>query len=628
MCGITGWISADTPIGRDAFERMTDRLAARGPDGRGVWFARNDRIALGHRRLAIVDLSSAGAQPMSHDARGLRLTFNGEIYNHPELRRELEARGCVYRSRCDAETILHAYAEWGDDCVTRLRGIFAFAIWDEHRARLFAARDHLGVKPLYFTDGPRGFAFASQPRAFLDLPGFAPAIAPDAFVDYLTYGVVPGERAAFKGVNKLSPAHTLEWRDGVIRTRQYWSLPDVADIVDGEAARLAVEDALRDAVASQLMSDVPVSMLLSGGIDSSLVTAIATGQGAPSAKAFTLGFNVPASDERAFAAKAAARCKIEHVVEVLEPNDIDGVIDATVEAFDEPFGIDAALPMIAISRFMASHRVKVVLTGDGADELFAGYRHYDDLSSLYGKWGKTTAAHAGDRRRAFLMRLLRKRFTPLAAYTAHNGWIADRSVAGLAGPALRGHAAERWREGRCFPNTRGPVDAGRRCDLATYLPDEILVKVDRATMAYGIEARVPFLDPKLVELAFRISPDLHYRNGERKALLKAVGRRWLPEDILTARKKGFSAPIAELVVPTPERRAQLMDSVGEGPLVSAGFLEKKGVEQSIRTSTYPAGALLQLYLLDRWARRWIWPKPGEAAALPPCTEDIRGRRIA
>ncbi|MGF1477763.1 MAG: asparagine synthase (glutamine-hydrolyzing) [Geminicoccaceae bacterium] len=605
MCGIAGWVSEAAPVDRADFDRMTDSLAHRGPDGRGIWYARGDRVALGHRRLAIVDLTASGAQPMRLQEAGLTLTFNGEIYNHPDLRRQLEAQGHVYRSRCDAETILHAYAEWGADCVTRFRGIFAFAIWDEARGRLFAARDHLGVKPFYYRHDPTALAFASQPRAFLELSDRKSDIGPDAFADYLLYGVVPGERCLFSNVKKLPPAHALEWQDGAITTHCFWRPPHEADILDGEAARRAIENELEEVIGAQLMSDVPVATMLSGGIDSSLITAIAVEQSDRPVRAFTLGFDDDNKDERAYAALTAKRCGVEQIVDVLSAERIEAITDQVVEAYDEPFGINACLPMIDISRLIAVNGAKVILTGDGADELFAGYRHYDDLTAHYRKWGRETAAADGQR---FSLRgLTGRRFTPFTVYRAHNGWLTDKCAAAVAGPALRETPFERWREQVFFPEDRGPVEAGRRCDLATYLPDEILVKVDRATMAYGVEARVPFLDPRLVELAFRISPELHYANGERKALLKSVAARWLPADILTARKKGFSAPIAGLLIRDAAHHAQMLDDIASGPLAANGFLKSSQVALAVRQSPYPAAALLQLYFLDRWARRWVWP---------------------
>ncbi len=604
MCGIVGWVSRDTPIDPPSFERMTDRLAHRGPDGRGTWYSPSRRTALGHRRLAIVDLSPAGAQPMPLAEAGLWLTYNGEIYNHAALRRELEGRGHVYRSRSDSETILHAYAEWGGACVSRLRGIFAFAIWDERRQTLFAARDHVGVKPFYYHTTPEGMAFASQPRAFFDLPRFQATISHQAFADYLAYGIVPGERGAHAGISKLLPGHTLTWSDGAISLRRYWRLPESADIHCAEQAALLLGPAIEEAVDLQLMSDVPVATFLSGGINSSLVTAIGTTLRSERTVAFTMGFDDERRDERPFAAKTAEYCGADAVVGVLTEADADGTVDDTVEAFDEPFGIGAALPMVAISRLAAEHSAKVVLTGDGADELFAGYRHYDTLAAHYRRWGQATGQHIGNWPRHWLMRAARGRFDPMAKYSSHNAEIAGSVREALAGEAMRDALVERWREVEHFPLDREPVEAARRCDFHTYLPDEILVKVDRATMAFGIEARVPFVDPELAALAFRIASILHYERSERKGLLKRVARRWLSDEILTARKKGFSAPLGAWFNAPAARHRRMVEALMDGKLVASGLLRREAIEPTLRALRRPAAGLLQLYLGERWANRW------------------------
>ena len=604
MCGIVGRVSRSRPVARDAFERMTDRLAHRGPDGRGTFYARDERVALGHRRLSIVDLSPAGSQPMTLADAGLALVYNGEIYNHPELRAELESHGHVYRSHCDTETVLHAYARWGEDCVSRFRGIFSFALWDDRRGQLFAARDHLGVKPFYYLDEDQGLAFASQPGAFLELPGFEPRIDPQGFLDYLSYGVVPGDRAVYRGVSKLPPGHVLTWRDGSVRTRSFWRPPERADIHDPDAAARALEDALESVVAMQLRSDVPVATFLSGGIDSSLITAIAGARRDEPTTAYTIGFDVERSDERAYAARAAEHCGARPVVEVLTAADVERTIDDAVEAYDEPFGIGAALPMVAISRLAAAHGTKVVLSGDGADELFAGYRHYDDLARHYRRAGRVTAERVGNWPRHLLARARHGRFDPLQAYKCHNAELAGTARERLCGPALRDVVSGRWRESDRFRRDLGAVEAGRRCDLDTYLPDEILVKVDRASMRFGIEARVPFLDPALVELAFRIAPGLHYAGGERKALLKRAAARWLPADVLGLRKKGFSAPLGEWLRAGDAQR-RMRAELAEGHLVETGLLDAEALAPTLGALRRPMAGLLQLYLLERWARRWL-----------------------
>ncbi|MGR3495264.1 asparagine synthase (glutamine-hydrolyzing) [Citreimonas sp.] len=599
MCGIVGCVSAKGRQPVDdmdrAFEHACDALAHRGPDGRGIWTADDAHARLGHRRLAIVDPSPAGAQPMLCPDSGRVLVYNGEIYNHPALRRELEALGHRYRTRCDSETILHAYTAWGADCVARLRGIFAFAIWDPATRALFAARDHLGVKPLCYRDGDGWFAFASQPRALRPL-GLA-GVDPQAMRDYLSYGIVPDSGGAFPGLRKLSPAHALSWRDGQLRTWRYWSLPERADITDAAEAEALLADALPRAVEDQLMSDVPVATFLSGGIDSSLVSALAAVRGGAPLPAFTLGFPEAESDERPFARTAAHAIGAPLHEAVLDRTRALALIDTLVEAFDEPFGMGAALPMLAVSEQVAQAGYKVVLSGDGADELFAGYRHYDALSGRYARRGMATAVRARNPLRAALTRLSHGRFDPLQWYHPHEAMLTPETQAVLAGPALAQTCARRRASG--FPTDRGAVDAARRYDVAGYLPDEILSKVDRATMHHGVEARVPFLDPELVTLAFRIDPALHH-GGDRKALMKRVAARWLPDSMLTARKKGFSPPL-HLWLADDALQAGFRALIDGGRLVEAGLLHRDAAR---RLAMLGPGPTFQIYLAERWMRRW------------------------
>lgn len=608
MCGIAGWLSTGEAVDRHAFEAMTDRLRHRGPDGRGTAYFREGRIALGHRRLAIQDLSEAGAQPMilvEPGAPALALTFNGEIYNHPELRRELEGSGANYSTSCDAETLLHAYRRWGPQCVERLRGIFAFAIWDEGEGKLFAARDHMGVKPFYFAQMPGGLAFASQVTAFMALPGFSRDPSPAGMADALHHGLTTGNQAIFEGVSRLAPGHCLIWEAGKRREWEYWRLPESARIDDFTVARDELAHELERSIDLQMLSDVPVHAFLSGGIDSSLVTALAMRRPQIFGSAHTLGFANPAFDETPFARIAASAAKAPHREHRLEANDAVRILDLCVETFDEPYGIDSALPMIAIAEAMAGEGVKLVLAGDGADECFAGYPHHEKLAEYYARHGRETGEGPA-RSIAGRLRGLFSNFAPDQVYKSHNGRLRAGDFASIAGPRLHENGAVPSRRERAvLPLDRHPVDAARRADMASYLPDEILVKVDRATMAFGIEARVPLLDHRLVELAFAIAPALHHRDGERKALLKAAAATWLPREVLTARKKGFSLPIADFFMTGPEDERRIFREIASGPLVSDGWLRGDRIERAAARAEYRAGAVLQLLLLDRWYRRWV-----------------------
>lgn len=602
MCGLVGRIG-DEAIDPELFGRMTDALTPRGPDGRGVAFLAGGRVALGHRRLAIIDLTDAGAQPMTNEDGRLRLVFNGEIYNHAELRETLVRCGHRYASATDSETILHAYEEWGPGCVHRFRGIFAFAIYDEKSRTLFAARDHVGVKPFYYLHDRETFLFASQPRALLADPEADRGIDPDAFLDFLAYGVVPDSEAAYPGMRKLPPGHTLLYRNGRITLDRYWSVVSEPKIFDFDEARRELEKQLEESIRTQLMSDVPVATYLSGGIDSSLLTAIAAEASGTTLDTLTVGFEERESDERPYARLVSARFGTRTHESVLTRDDAVALADEVVEAFDEPFGMGAAFPMLAVAKATRDAGLKVVLSGDGADELFIGYRHYDELHARYKRCGRRTADRVRDPLRYTAARLLTGPFDPLRYYRPHEAMLPDLVQRRLV-PHGRLEARRRppgWRAAKYFDRGLGAIDAARLFDLNGYLPDEILVKVDRTTMACGVEARVPFLDPKLIELALAVDTSVHYRDGQRKSLLKAAARRWLPDEVLTQRKKGFSIPLHRWIL-AADWHGTLVDEVADGLLVERGLLDGDAVRGVL--DDLPKEVTFQLYLAERWARRW------------------------
>ena len=377
VCGIVAEIATRGPVARDRFERMVDTLATRGPDGTGVRLLDDDRVAVGHTRLSIIDLSEAGLQPLPNEDETTWLVFNGEIYNYRELRNELIGAGHRFRSQTDSEVVVHAYEEWGDDCVHRLRGIFAFAIWDGARRRLFAARDRLGVKPLYLWRHRDGLVLASQPRAILAHPGFRPEVDRTAFQHYLAYGYVPRDLSIYAGVCKIPAGHRIAVEDTSLRVDRYWEpryRPEIRDPV--EAAEL-IRLKLAEAVEMQLVSDVPIGFFLSGGIDSTSVAAIAASLCEEVPPSFTIGFDDADSDERAYARLAAARIGCPAHERALTLDDALDLLPAYVRAYDEPFYDHSAIPSLAVSELARSHGVVVVLSGDGGDEVFGGYTWYD-----------------------------------------------------------------------------------------------------------------------------------------------------------------------------------------------------------------------------------------------------------
>ena len=590
MCGILGQIESHQPIEPGSFARMLATLAARGPDGSGTRVLRQGRVALGHRRLAILDLSENAAQPMSNEDGTLWLTFNGEIYNFRELRKQLQAAGHRFRSEGDSEVILHAYEEWGDDCVLRLRGIFAFGLWDDRRERLLLARDRLGVKPLYYWAHAQGLVFASQPRAILEHPRFRREVDARAFQHYLVYRYVPDDLAIWAGMNKLPAAHRLVFDRRGVRRDRYWEVRYAPIVRNAQEAARLVRDKLEEAVRMQLVSDVPVGVFLSGGIDSSTTAAIATRVLERRLPSFTIGFDVEESDEREFARATSRFLGTLAHEEVLTLDAALRLIPDFVAIHDEPFFDHSSLPTLAVARLARRFGVPVILSGDGADELFAGYHWYEE----------TPAARKPGWRR------LAKRLHGAGAdlFAAHLANVSPLGPVSASDLLVGVPGFDPLRLLRRFDQPAAPrVTRLQLADLRTFLVDDVLLKVDHASMACGVEVRVPFLDHELVELAFSIDSRVIFSRGERKALLKRAAASWLPPEILTSRKKGFSIPLDAWFRQGLGQLAR--ELLPGGVLVSRGLLREQAVREMPASSHSPL--LWLLLAAELWARHWLEP---------------------
>lgn len=601
MCGILGIVDQTNVVDKTMFNQMLQRLEKRGPDGWGVESLGKGRVLLGHRRLAILDLSDSGRQPMSNEDGNVWLTFNGEIYNYQELRVELSSLGHRFASNTDSEVIVHAYEEWGAQCVHRLNGIFAFAIWNEADRSLFLARDHLGVKPLYYASEGSRFIFASSSSAI------TPAlrnrqIDGAAFAEYLAFSYIPSDTSIWSGVQQLPPGTSLKLQGGSIKLATYWEPAHSGDINDFEEAVESVSDAMSKAVARQLQSDVPVGTLLSGGIDSTLLTALASECAGPAQQpihSFTLGFDEAESDEREFADIAARHYHTDHHVTKLDLVGFPRSLAAAVEAFDEPFDLNGPMPATAVAGLVREYGVKVVLGGDGGDELFAGYLRYDQFNRF--------ALRKRSPQGRMLDFILPRRQTQLnvAQYFSYEGVATPSALDSILPRELAVHGRElaMTRQEAAYDSSLDPVTAAQISDLKLYLPGHILTKVDRATMYHGVEARVPFLDRYVVEAALNIAPKLNYRNSERKAVLKEVSRGLLPDNLISNRKKGFSSPLWKWS--TPAFRKWAKNLILNGVLVGEQII-RPDVLQSLSAGNLPKHERLFWLLLgaELWARRW------------------------
>jgi asparagine synthase (glutamine-hydrolysing) len=584
MCGIAGRLNFDgAPVDAAALEAAGEALAHRGPDGAGSW--RDGAVGFTHRRLAIIDLSPRGAQPM-HDAAGeLTITFNGEIYNYRELRAELEPCGHRFASDSDTEVILAAYREWGAPCVQRFNGMFAFALWDGRTRTLLLARDRLGVKPLYFCRDGRRVAFASTVDALAAFPDVPRDIDPVAVGLYFQMLYVPAPYSIYRGIAKLQPGTVLEISaNGTVREHAYWRLAAAGSetATDETAATARLETLLQSSVALRLISDVPLGAFLSGGIDSTLIVALMK-QATPRVRTYTIGFSDREHDESVHARAIAAHLGTEHTEFELAPDDLLELADDMPRHYDEPFADASAIPTLALARLTRQH-VTVALSGDGGDELLGGYTYYDYLARLdplrraagpLRPLAAMAAALPLPHRLAMTARALgQSSTTALWAYmrgplkhAAYGDLLRDVPV--TAAEHFEDVLRDRVPDG-------DPLERYMDLDLTTYLADDILVKVDRATMAYGLEGRNPFLDYRVVEFARSLPLELRGHGASAKRIAKLLLARYVPAALTERPKQGFEVPIrAWLRGPL---RAAVADTVLNGSLVSGGVLRAGGLE--------------------------------------------------
>jgi asparagine synthase (glutamine-hydrolysing) len=551
MCGITGFAGMSGVPSRDdaTLRAMCSAIVHRGPNEEGRFLGSN--VALGMRRLSVMDVAM-GRQPMANEDGSVQLVFNGEIYNHRQLRRELLARGHRIATASDTEVIVHLYEDFGDDLVDSLRGMFAFALWDASRSRLLIARDRVGIKPLYYWEHAGGIAFASELRSLLSVPGFPTRVDPAAVAQYLVFGYVPESTCIFEGVRKLPPGHRLVWEQGFgARTERYWSSlrPERTDVSDDEATE-ELRALLRESVELHLESDVPLGAFLSGGIDSSAVVAQMAKLVPGRVKTFSIGFEEASHNEAPHAALVAREIGTEHTELIVRP-DADSLVDSVITGFDEPFGDSSALPTFLVSQ-MAREHVTVALSGDGGDELFGGYTRYAELLSRRELPGPArailarVAAHLphgtrGRNRLLDMSRTLQGRYAATVAVPAdvrEGGMLRAALAAGVPSMDALLSAAFSPLAGRDLLAQMTGVD------LATYLPGDILTKVDRMSMSVSLEARVPLLDHHIVEFAMALPSRMKQRDGMGKWLLRQAITGLVPPRVLSHPKHGFGVPLA------------------------------------------------------------------------------------
>jgi asparagine synthase (glutamine-hydrolysing) len=599
VCGICGIATARGDADAEALRAMSEQLVHRGPDSGGEHV--DGPVALGARRLSIIDLEH-GDQPIANEDGSCVVVQNGETYNYPELRRELERAGHTLRTRCDTEALVHLYEEHGLGFAERLRGMFAVAIWDAPRRRLVLARDRYGIKPLYYRHVAGELRFASElralPRGEIDL---------DALEAFLAFNSIPAPYSIFREIRKLPAGHVLVWENGEITLERY-ARPGPAqesELRDGDEAELVEElrARLRDSVRAHLLSDVPVGVLLSGGVDSALLAALAAEVTADPVHTFTIGFSERSFDEREDARLVAERYGTEHHELLVRP-DPELLLRALADAFDEPFADSSALPTYLVSQLAADH-VKVALSGEGGDELFGGYYTYaadlvaDRLAPLARLSRPLVEALPSSSRKASLDYKAKRfvRAAHLPPLERHHGWkeiFSPAARADLRGVGSSFDPVDVYRAR--YAETAGAPELARLqdVDFGVYLADDLLVKTDRASMAHSLEARVPFLDPLVTNLAFALPTRLKVRGLAKKVLLRKAAEPLLPKEVVHGRKRGFSIPAAAWL------RGELEPFARE--TLSAGTLDRQGFFRP-----EPVARLLDEHVAGRedWSRQ-LW----------------------
>jgi asparagine synthase (glutamine-hydrolysing) len=638
MCGFAAWFDpAGRPPDPDALAAAAGTIAHRGPDDAA--FHEEPGLGFAFRRLSIVDLSG-GAQPLSNEDGTVWIAYNGEIYNHESLRRELEAKGHRYRTHSDTETIVHAYEEWGDACVERLRGMFAFAVWDRRRRRMLLARDRVGIKPLYYTRWGGAWIAASEIKALFAFPGVPRTVRRSALVEHLTLRYVASPATLFEGIEKLEPGHIMAIdADGATR-RRFWSVAyEPKHELDDTQALAELETRLTESVRLRLMSEVPLGALLSGGVDSSVVVAIMSRLLSRPVQTFAVGFDAPGPySELPYARRVAEHLKTEHRDIVVGARDLLRELPVLVWHQDEPVSEPAAIPTFLVSR-LARQTVTVVLTGEGGDELFAGYPKYaaDPLArrlAALPRMVRDPLLGGGADRLPFAFRKLQvvarsARFRDESERMA--SWfagLAGEERARLLSPALRAEdhlGAASFRAALAASSARRPLDRMLDADLRVWLPDDLLMKMDKMSMAASVEARVPLLDHPLIEWAARLPDRFKVRGMDGKVLLKRLARRLVPPEVVDRRKVGFTVPLAPWF--RGPLRALLRDTLLSPACIGRGYYDphvlRAYVDDHIEGRRDRSRELWTLLTLELWHRAFVdrvpvpartWTPPARVAA--------------
>lgn len=627
MCGITGKLNfkADEPVSKTLIGQMNNLLTHRGPDDEGLWV--RGQIGLGQRRLSIIDLSPTGHQPMTNEDSTIWITYNGEIYNHAELREKLEKKGHRYRGNSDTETILHLYEEYGRECVKHLRGMFAFALWDQPNRRLLLARDRFGQKPLLYAHTADGLVFASEIKAVLQDPSVSTDLNELAIHHYFTYGYIPNPLTAFQSICKLPPATTLLWQNGSISIEKYWTLSYTPklNLSEAEASEQLLE-LLRESTRLRLMSDVSLGAFLSGGVDSSAIVALMAETMDEPVKTFSIGFDDSSFNELHYARQVAQRYGTDHHEYVVTPDTL-AVLPELVWAYGEPYADSSALPTYYVSK-EARQFVTVALNGDGGDEAFTGYERYlaVRLAAKYEKIPRflrqniinklaqylPESTHRKDPLRRFKRFVLAMDNSPEQRYARWVILADNETKARLYTPEFQARMAtvdslDLLEDAYKLADSDDFVERTQFVDNSLYLPDDLLVKVDIATMIHSLEGRSPFLDHKLAEFAAQLPIHYKLKGRQSKYLLKKTLQNHLPSSILYRDKQGFGVPVGRWF--RGELRQVAYDVLLDSRTVNRNICNPNTVkillDQHVSGQVNNWSKIWQLLVLELWFRSYV-----------------------
>ncbi len=619
MCGITGIVhrNSGTHVHKKVLENMCAVIRHRGPDEWGMWI--NGRVGIGMTRLSIIDVSG-GRQPIHNEDQTIWVVFNGEIYNYKDLRAELEKQGHEFYTSSDTETIVHLYEEYGEDCVNHLRGMFAFAIWDQNKEKLFLARDRLGIKPLHYMDDGTQFIFGSEIKSIITSPDVPRKVHAPSLINYFAYGYVPDPETMFEGIHKLPPGHILVHKKGQTTIKKYWDVEFQTGSLQPEEYYVErLLDILSEAVKIRLMSEVPLGAFLSGGIDSSIIVALMAEHMSEPVKTFSIGFENEKYTELKYARMVADRYGTDHHEEIVKP-DAQSIITDLVSQFDEPFADSSAIPTYYVSK-MAKKWVTVVLSGDGGDELFGGYsRFFDSPFVRYTNWiPRTVKQHIFMNLSTMLPEWLPgTNFLRYISVDDDERYIRkiSKGISTIHKTIFSQDIMEQVSTTDPSPvmlkymdSLKGKDQLTKRqyLDTKTYLPGDILTKVDRTSMMVSLEVRVPILDHKLVEFAATIPPEVKNRRMTLKYLLKKAAEQILPREIIYRPKMGFSIPLSNWI----KREWSMLSSelvLGDRALARNNFNIKflNRIMSEHRLGRRDNSRLIwQLMILELWFRQMI-----------------------